>query len=180
MEPYIQISKINDFIFCPMSLYYHSIYENFSEKIYHSEYQTRGKISHKNIEKGDYSSLKRYLQGIDIYSEKYKLAGKIDIYDTLSKTVIERKYLVKKIFDGYRFQLYAQYFCLIEMGYEVKKLKIHSLADNKNYIIPLPEGDRLNKFKNIIKAMYEFNPRLKIRKNKNKCARCVYGALCIF
>ena len=37
-----------------------------------------------------------------------------------------------------KYQLYAQYFCLREMGYEVEKLKLYSLDDNKVYEIPLP------------------------------------------
>ena len=35
------------------------------------------------------------------------------------------------IYDGYVFQLYGQYFSLIEMGYQVKKIRFHSMDDNK-------------------------------------------------
>lgn len=38
-------------------------------------------------------------------------------------------------------QLYAQYFSMIEMGYEVKKLKFYSMEDNKMYPIKLPYDD---------------------------------------
>lgn len=39
MESYIQISKLNDFVFCPMSLYFHSFYENYNQKTYHQKAQ---------------------------------------------------------------------------------------------------------------------------------------------
>ena len=85
MEDYIQITKLNDFIFCPYSIYFHSIYQNFNERVYHSSYQVAGKIKHESIDKSKYSTEKRYLQGTAVYSEKYRLMGKIDIYDTKTK-----------------------------------------------------------------------------------------------
>ena len=118
MESYIQISKLNDFIFCPMSVYFHSFYENYEEKIYHGKSQTVGKIAHDNIDKGKYSTARRYLQGLPIYSSRFNLMGKIDIYDSDKKFLIERKYKVNKIYRGYLLQLYAQFFCLEEMGIE--------------------------------------------------------------
>jgi len=178
MEDYIQISKINDFIFCPLSLYYHSIYEGFSERTYHGSAQTKGKIKHECIDKKKYSTAKKFLQGTEVYSDKFRLAGKIDIYDQENKFLIERKNKVNKIYDGYRYQLYAQYFCLKEMGHKVKKMFIHSLADNKRYEITLPKGKTLKKFKETIKKINEFNINNKIKKNPNKCARCIYRQLC--
>lgn len=157
MESYIQISKINDFIFCPYSLYYHSIYENFSEKTYHSSPQTKGKIKHENIDEGRYSTAKKFLQGTSVYCEKYGLCGKIDVYDQENKFLIERKNKVVKIYDGYRYQLYAQYFCLKEMGYEVEKMFIHSLSDNKRYEIGLPAGSELEKFEKTINEIKNFD-----------------------
>lgn len=181
MESYIQISKINDFIFCPYSLYYHAIYEGFNEKTYHASPQTRGKIKHENIEEGKYSSAKRYLQGQEVYCNKYGLAGKIDIYDQKTKTLIERKNKIKKIYDGYRYQLYAQYFSLKEMGYRVKRIKLHSLSDNKRYEIPLPVGQWLEKFEGIVEKMQSFNPsKDRIKINPAKCERCIYRPLCIY
>ncbi|MFH1030792.1 MAG: type V CRISPR-associated protein Cas4 [bacterium] len=180
MEDYIQISKINDFIFCPYSLYYHSIYENFSQKVYHESPQTKGKIKHECIDKGKYSTAKKFLQGMDVYSEKYGVCGKIDIYDKEEQSLIERKNKVVKIYDGYKYQLYAQYFCLLEMGYEIKKMFIHSLSDNKRYKIDLPTGEELEKFEKIISDMRSFKiEKDKIEKNGNKCAMCIYRQLCV-
>lgn len=179
MEDYIQISKLNDFIFCPKSIYFHGIFESFSEKTYHDTPQTVGKIKHEIIEKGEYSSLKRYLQSIEVYSEKYGLCGKIDIFDVQKGFLIERKYKVKKIYDGYKYQLYAQAFCLEELGYQVKGMFVHSLADNKRYKIDLPDENERKKFRQLIKQMRHFDVSdPSFTQNENKCHMCIYKALC--
>ena len=172
MEQYIQISKLNDFIFCPRSVYFHSIYENFNQKTYHRTPQTVGKIKHANIDKGSYSSAKKYLQGLPVYSDKYNLMGKIDIYNKKDKILIERKYKVKKIYDGYRYQLYAHYFCLQEMGYRIKKMFIHSLADNKRYKIALPKHKKIKEFEEVVNNIKKFNiSSYPIIKNSNTSYR---------
>jgi CRISPR-associated exonuclease Cas4 len=179
MEPYIQISKINDFIFCPKSIYFHGIYENFSEKTYHQSPQVKGRIKHESIDYGKYSTAKRYLQGLEVYSEKYNLAGKIDIYDKEEKSLIERKNKIVKIYDGYRYQLYAQYFCMTEMNYEVKKLYFYSMTDNKKYEIDLPKGDELERFENTISEMRSFDMlKNNFKQSPAKCAKCIYAELC--
>lgn len=179
MDSYIQISKLNDFIFCPYSVYFHSIYDIFSPKLYHRAPQTVGKLKHENIEQGKYSTAKRYLQGMPVYSEKYQLMGKIDIYDAKERCLIERKNKIKKIYDGYKYQLYAQYFCLKEKGYQVNKLFLHSLSDNKRYEVSLPDEKETEKFEKIIQAIKNFNlAEFKLIKNSNKCANCIYVELC--
>lgn len=179
MEDYIQISKLNDFVFCPKSIYFHGIFESFSEKLYHDTPQTVGKIKHEIIENGKYSSLKRYLQGTEVFSEKYGLCGKIDIFDLKTGFLIERKYKIKKIYDGYRYQLYAQAFCLEELGHKVKGLLIHSLADNKRYKIPLPDQQEIKIFEKLLKEIRHFSiSNLRFKPDKNKCAMCIYKPLC--
>ena len=180
MESYIQISKINDFIFCPKSLYFHSVYERMNEKTYHASPQTRGKIKHRPIDEHRYSTAKKHLQGLEVFSEKYGLTGKIDIYDQEKFSLIERKNSIKKIYDGYKFQLYAQCFCLQEMGFKVKSLWLYSMSDNKKHRVDLPDDketkvfeDILDKIRNFdISAQKEFSPNLA------KCANCIYAELC--
>jgi len=178
MDEYIQISKLNDFTFCPYSVYLHSVYEDFSQKTYHSTYQTVGKICHENIERGKYTTSKLVLQGINIFSEKYGLIGKVDIFDVTKGVLVERKYKIKNIFDGQKYQLYAQMFCLEEMGYKVKSLCIQSLSDNKRYEIKLPDGKEIEKFESLIKEIKNYQPSIKFRKNLKKCALCIYKPLC--
>lgn len=179
MEPSIQISKINDFIFCPKSIYFHSIYENFSEKTYHQSPQVKGKIKHESVDRGKYSTAKKYLQGLEVCSEKYNLVGKIDIYDKNIKALIERKNKIVRIYDGYKYQLYAQYFCMTEMGYEVKRIFLYSMIDNKKYEIDLPRGEELMKFESVLEDIRSFDMlKDNFKQNPAKCAKCIYAELC--
>ncbi|MFH1462328.1 MAG: type V CRISPR-associated protein Cas4 [bacterium] len=178
MESYIQISKLNDFIFCPYSVYLHSVYEKFNQKTYHSTFQTVGKICHENIEQKRYTTASWILQGLEVFSEKYGLIGKIDIFDTKKGHLVERKYKVKKIFDGYKYQLYAQMFCLEEMGYRIKSLFIQSLSDNKRYKIPLPNKEEIEKFELLIEEIKNYQSSERFRKNFKKCLNCIYKSLC--
>lgn len=157
MESYIQISKINDFLYSPQSLYLHSVYESFDTDIYHEEPQTVGKLNHENIEEGRYSTAKRYLQGLSVYSEKYNLGGKIDIYDTVTKDLCERKTIINNIYDGHRFQLYAQMFALEEMGYEVKSLSIQSLRNNRRHHIDLPDKHDIAYFEKTLSKIRDYD-----------------------
>lgn len=159
MEPFIQISKINDFLYSPKSLYLHSVYETFDQKTYHETPQVVGKLTHQNIEEHTYSTAKRYLQGMAVYSTKYNIGGKIDIYDQNTSTLIERKTKLKTLQTGHKYQLYAQMFCLQEMGYQVKKLAIHSLQDNKRYQISLPTPSEIKDFEQTLYAMRHYDPR---------------------
>jgi len=158
MESYIQISKINDFLYSPKSLYLHSVYESFNQNAYHETPQKTGKLNHENIEQGKYSTAKRYLQGLAVYSSKHNVGGKIDIYDQKTETLIERKTKIKEIYEGHRFQLYAQMFGLVEVGYKINKLLIHSLEDNKRYEIPLPDVVEIARFESVLEDMRSYNP----------------------
>ncbi len=180
VESYIQISKINDYLFCPRSVYLHSVYEGFDKKTYHSHYQTAGTLAHKTIEEDHYSSLARYMVGIPVYSDQYWLAGKIDIYDKKEKILIERKKRLKQLFDGQCYQLYAQMLCMREMGYPVDRLVIHSLDDNKRHGIALPSKTELQKFLGVLVEMQKLdNPVYGLlQTNVRKCANCIYQPLC--
>lgn len=179
MDSYIQISKLNDFIFCPRSLYFHSLYDNFSSATFHRPAQTAGKIVHEAIDGGYYSSAKRYLQSLEVWSEHYGLAGKIDVYDVQEKMLIERKNKVKVIYDGYRYQLYAQLFCLQEMGYQINALRIHSLTDNKRHAVPLPTESDISEFEKLVNSIREFDiTKSSPLINSAKCEQCVYKPLC--
>lgn len=179
MEENIIISNLNDFIFCPRSIYFHNLYYNFEEKLFHDTYQQEGKQAHKNLDKKQYSTKKNILQSIDVYSEKLGVIGKIDLYDRDKKQLIERKRSIKTIYEGYFLQLYAQYYCLIEMGYEVKELYFHSLSDNKRINVPLPTKENKERLKAVILKMQEFSLDDKnFTQNPKKCQMCIYKELC--
>lgn len=174
---HIQISKINDFVFCPYSLYFHSVYEDFDKAQYKARPQVAGTIAHKTVDTQKFSSRKNILQGVEIFSNEYGLIGKIDIYDKDKKELIERKRTIKKVYDGYLFQLYAQKLCLEEMGHKVKKMKLYSMTDNKIYSVNLSKRQILQ-FKDTINRMRHFDLGDKKTANKDKCKNCIYHELC--
>lgn len=177
MESYIQISKINDFMYCPVSLYLHEAYGSSSEKIYHEKPQVVGRLNHTTIDADTYSTSKRFLVGIEVYSSVYNIMGKIDIYDAETKTLIERKTRIKYIYDGYRYQLYAQYFCLTEMGHLVKKLVLRSLEDNKTYDISIPKKKEKQEFEEILNRMKSFSAKDLLTHHCTRCEGHIYDTL---
>ena len=55
MEETILISYLNDFIFCPVSIYFHKLYGKLDKKLYQSEYQINGTNAHKAIDNKKYN-----------------------------------------------------------------------------------------------------------------------------
>lgn len=182
MEESLSITTLNDFIFCPVSIYFHRIEEDTDTMLYQSEYQLNGTDAHKKIDNQEYSDKKDILQGISVYSEKYNLSGKIDTFDIALGRLTERKRQIKTIYDGYVFQLYAQYFALKEMGYSINELRFYSMVDNKVYKIKKPEEDleMLQKFEKVIHDINNFNFTSFKQDNKTKCLNCIYEPLCSF
>ena len=180
MEDLIAISNLNDFIFCPVSIYFHLLYGNAERLTYQSKYQIDGAKAHETIDDQRYSTRKDIIASLDVYSQEYGLVGKIDLYDGAKSMLIERKKHVVKIYDGYVFQLYAQYYGMTEMGYKVNRLRIHSMDDNKNYDIPLPEtGYKMkSRFEKLIKEMRSFDLTGYIQTNSKKCGACIYVDAC--
>lgn len=175
------ISQLNDYIFCPVSIYFHSI-ENEDNIMTQDSFQLNGTNAHKSSDSATYSTRKGVLQGISIYCEKYNLCGKIDVFDENKGILTERKKKINIIYDGYVFQVYAQYFSLLELGYTVNELRLYSMDDNKVYPLQKPEDNpkMLNKFENLIKEINNFSFDGFKQDNKLKCQRCIYEPLCSF
>ena len=91
MENPIIASNLNDFIFCPVSIYFHNLYGNRDVLTYKKEVQLNGTSVHNNVDNGEYSTRKDIVSGISAYSEKYNIICKIDIYDKSKKILVERK-----------------------------------------------------------------------------------------
>lgn len=175
----INISNLNDFIFCPYSIYLHNVYQSMSEESYHDLPQVRGKQAHKTVDNGTYSTKADVLTGLSVYSEKYGLFGKIDQFFVKKRRLVERKRCINHIYDGYKMQILAQYFCLIDMGYQVNELVFHSMKDNKNHTIPIPDDDTVAWFEQNLGKIRAYNPLKPLgHVNSNKCDNCIYHALC--
>lgn len=181
-EELILISHLNDFVFCPVSIYFHSLSKDTDNIMYQDACQINGTAAHDKIDKSNYSDRKSILQSISVYSEKYKIFGKIDVFDIKSGILTERKKKISKIYDGYVFQLYAQCIALREMGYAVNEIRFYSMDDNKVHKIALPENnaDMFEKFEKTIEAIDRFSFESYRQKNKQKCLNCIYEPLCSY
>lgn len=178
MEDYILISQLNDFIFCPYSIYLHNVYMDADEDIYHATPQNLGKSSHETVDKKTYSNCKSEILSLPILSRELGVMGKIDIYHTCTKKLIERKYQLKQIFKGQIYQLWTQYFCLIEMGYEVESIGFYEISTNKTIPIPLPDNDDKAELVSFIGKFRDYDPEQPLNTNPNKCSHCIYCNLC--
>ena len=148
MEHYLAITTLNDFIFCPYSIYLHQIYDFNKEEIYHSSFQSKGKRLHDFIE---YNTDDKSWKHSFVYSDKMKIYGKIDDYDEENKELIEYKSTVAIAFQGYYYQIWAQYLCLSEMGIEVKKLAFFDFKTNKKIDLPMPMLTQILELKIILR-----------------------------
>jgi len=181
METYIPISFLNDFIFCPRRIYFHQLYGSYNSALYQQKPQIAGKAAHESIDKKTYSTRSNVLQGIEIYCDKYRICGKIDVFDADAGKLIERKREIKVIYDGYVFQVYAHYFSLTEMGYEVKSIIIHDLVHNRSHPIALPHEnpEMLRKFEKLIADINSFDMNAAgFVPLEAKCCKCIYKNLC--
>lgn len=178
MDDYISISTLNDFIFCPYSIYLHNVYMDADEGLYHAKPQTKGKMAHETVDKKTASNRAGELLSLPVYSSRYKLMGKVDVYRQNEKKLIERKYQLKQIFQGQIYQLWAQYFCLKEMGYEVNQLAFYEISTNKIIPVSLPNEQEEKQFSSFIDSFHRFDPSDVIIVNPNKCRHCIYCNLC--
>lgn len=179
MEEYIRISTLNDFIFCPKSIYFHGLYSRYHVDNYKDEPQVSWTMSHESIDNRTYTTSRQVLQSLEVFSDKYGLIGKIDTYYIDKKILLERKTKVTRVYIWYIYQLYAQYFCMIEMWYEIDQIKIRSKKDNKIYDIPLPDPLETTKFETFLKKYRDFDiDQPNFTQNPKKCARCIYRELC--
>ena len=180
MEHPIPLTMLNDFIFCPASIYFHQIDESSNNLSGKSLYQINGSAAHESVDSNRYSSSSNVLQGLTVFSSKYNIIGKIDVFDIGLGLLTERKRTIKRTYDGYMFQLYGQYFGLTEFGYHVERMRLHSLTDNRNYPVALPENNRemLEKFEKTVNDISSFSLSSFRQTNIEKCKMCVYRFLC--
>ncbi|MCE2615801.1 type V CRISPR-associated protein Cas4 [Phocaeicola oris] len=178
MQDYISISTLNDFIFCPYSIYLHNIYMDTDETMYHAIPQTKGKIAHEPTDHKTSSNRSDVILSLPVYSERFHIMGKIDVYKRKEKILIERKYNLKKIYRGQIYQLWAQMFCLLEMGYEVNAIAFYEISTNKMIPVEIPTKVQEREFEDFINQFQTYDPSLPISINPNKCTHCIYCNLC--
>lgn len=101
MDDLIPISFLNDFIFCPASIYFHQLYGAQEKLTYQRSNQINGTAAHRTVDSSTYTSRKNVLQGLSVCSEQLRLVGKIDLFYQETGVLVERKKKIKTIYDGY-------------------------------------------------------------------------------
>lgn len=178
MNDYLPISLLNDFFFCPYSIYLHNVYMESDESQYHAAPQTVGRMAHKTIDEQKSSTGKGDLISTTVSSNRLMIYGKIDWFRFSTKTLIERKYKLNNIFRGQIYQLWAQYICLKEMGTTVENLAFYETSTNKMVTMPPPTLKETNELISFISKIREYDPSSDIDVNINKCRHCIYCNLC--
>ncbi len=83
MEELIRISTLNDFLFCPVSIYYQYLIDRLDRVEYQSEFQLNGSAAHRCINSGSYTISKDVLLGTEVCSVEFGLIGKFQESDSL-------------------------------------------------------------------------------------------------
>lgn len=181
METYLPITYLNDFVFCPYSIYLHQVFDNNAEDLYSANPQQRGKAAHFDIdvfEQEEKAPEKETLKGAYVISNKLGVYGKIDTLFVEEKRLVESKYEIKTLYRGYYYQLWCHYYALTEMGYAIEILQFFSIKDQRTFDIGIPTEEDYKELKNHIKKIAWFNFESAINVNPEKCKRCIYASLC--
>lgn len=78
-EQPLAISQLNYFIFCPVSIFFHSL-ETEENIMVQDSFQLNGTDAHKHSNSATYSTKKGMLQGVSVYCEKYNLQTSVRIW----------------------------------------------------------------------------------------------------
>ncbi len=62
MELYLKITYLNDFIFCPLSIYYHQLYGELTDRLYYSDVQLDVKAAHAAVDEKKIQLTKTYFK----------------------------------------------------------------------------------------------------------------------
>lgn len=148
------------------------------ESLYYATPQTKGKLTHEPVDTKKSSNRNNDIFALPVYSEQLGIMGKIDVYKQNEKKLIERKYQLKQIYRGQLYQLWAQFFCMTEMGYEVNNIAFYEISTNKTILIAIPTETDKQELKNLIALFKAYDPLIPIQVNPNKCQHCIYCNLC--
>lgn len=174
----IPFSLLNDFIFCPYSIYFHNIYKSYNNLLYTDILQIKGKNNHQTIEKKSYKK-KNWIENFPLSSERYLVYGFADLFNIKEKIIFERKLKIKNnLFLGQKMQLVAQYLCFKDIGISIKKIKVLSQNENKIYTINIPNQKDIDQLKKLVEKIINFNLDSSLAINKNKCKNCIYKNWC--
>ena len=147
------------------------------ESLYHASPQTRGRAAHNTIDNNTFADRKS-ITSLSVISNKLELIGKIDIYKPQKKLLIERKFRLDNIYKGQLYQLWSQYYCMSEMGYDVELIEFYETSRNRHISVPLPGEKEYNEIIEVIDNIRTYNPLMPLKTNINKCRHCIYCNMC--
>jgi len=148
------------------------------EELVHATPQTQGKASHAAIDEKTYSSRKDEITSLSVYSNKLGILGKIDLYKGQEKMLIERKYQLNTIYQGQIYQLWAQYFCMNEMGYKIERMAFYAISTNQTFPVEVPTEENKKELQAFIHRFRQYDPTQPVTANIHKCTHCIYCNLC--
>lgn len=149
------------------------------EDTYKAVPQLSGSNAHRSTDSRSASTRKEDIMSLPVYSDELGIAGTIDIFKGKESLLIERKNNLKQIFRGQIYQLWAQYFCMLEMGYTIKNIAFYEISTNKMFYQALPMEKDKQELELFIKSFRAFKPdHTHFVVNLNKCRHCIYCNLC--
>jgi CRISPR-associated protein Cas4 len=178
METFLPITYLNDFVFCPYSIYLHQVFDNSSEVLYSASPQQTGKSAHTIIDTEKQKEKAQIIKGAYVISNRLGIYGKIDTFYVAKQKLVESKFQIKTLYKGYYYQLWAQYFALTEMGYVVSELCFYSIRDKKTFPVSIPGQKELEELRNHIRKIARFDFEQEMNVNSAKCQHCIYASLC--
>lgn len=149
------------------------------EDNYKATPQIKGALVHETVDNKKASTRSSDIQSLPVYSDSLRICGKIDIYKADKRLLIERKNNLKQIFRGQLYQLWGQYYCMLEMGYRIEQIAFYEISTNRMIPIPLPNKEEHRELEQFINQFRQFNPlKDTFSINSNKCKHCIYCSLC--
>ena len=76
------------------------------------------------------------------------------------------------------YQIWAQYLCMKEMGYDVERLAFYDISTNRMIPVSLPTKTDILQLTFLIDAILLYDPSEPPYVSTNKCRRCIYCSLC--
>ena len=119
MNDYIPLSTLNDFIFCPYSIYLHSVYIESDEDLYKATPQIKGTIAHQGVDEKKSSTRRSDIMSLPVYCDELGISGKIDVYK-------QDKHLLKVTF----LNMYNNIIDVLWVVNQHKNIQFSSLNDN--------------------------------------------------
>lgn len=175
----IPISLIGNYLYCPYSIYLHNVYMETDDSVYKAEHLYKGSAVHRAVDEKRSDNRKDVLQAFPVYSERLGLVGKIDVFNMRTGELVERKTKVDRIYPRHIYQLWAQMFCLKEMGYTVTSLSLYDYTSNKKHVVELPSSQEEDDFGQFIEKMRAYNPcEDTIDVNEHQCRHCIFTNMC--